>query len=199
MEAAIHVPPFPPLTWRRGIWYGEVLLTSWAGFLGSGPSWLWVFAEDKAPPTPEQAAAFRHLLDNEASVTAAITRALLEYYPGARARCIDAYDGDSACIAEVEEILPEVVTDPAGLHPLVGLSGVNILPVARDGAAYVGFHLGCEWDEEHGAGVLTHRDRVVLTGQADVAGATWAARKDAARAEPNAAPDRRGTSAFRGS
>ncbi len=190
MEETIHLPPSPPLRWRRGVWAGEVELPSWAKFQGGeGRYWLEVFVENNAPPSPEQVAAFRYLVDNEASVFAAVTRTLLEFYPGARARCIDAYDGDSACIAEVEEILPEVITDAAGLHPLVGLSGVNILPVARDGMAYVGFALGCEWDGEHGAGVMTHRDRVIVTGSMFEASVTWAAKKDAARAEPGPASD----------
>ena len=190
MDEAIHVPPFPPLAWRDN-WVGEVALPAWAESFrdGGGPYWLEVVARDKTLPTPEQAAAFAHLVENEAAVTEAVARALLEYYPDAREGCIDAYDGDSACIAEVEAILPAVVTDVAGLRGIVGLSFVFVLPVARDGTAYVGFQLGCEWDGEHGAGVLTHRGRVVLTGQADAAFATWAAKKDAARAAPGTATD----------
>jgi hypothetical protein len=159
------------------------MLPSWAGFGGSIDSyWLAVQAEGKAVPTPEQAAAFRHLLDDEASVTEAVARALLADYPEARAECIDGYDGDSVCIAEVEAILPEVLTDVTGLRPLVGLCGVHILSVSRGGVAYVGFEFGCEWDTEHGAGVLTHLGRVVASGQADISFAAWAAREDAGRA-----------------
>ncbi len=83
MEETIHVPPFPPLTWGGRSWEGEVELPSWTGFQGGdGRYWLVVYAKGKAHPTPEQAAAFRYLLDNEASVFAAIGRALLAYYPG---------------------------------------------------------------------------------------------------------------------
>jgi hypothetical protein len=184
MKKTIRVLHFPPLTWRQGTWVGKVKLPSWASsFQDGGPYQLEVFAEDQAPPTPEQAAAFRYLLDNEASVTAAVVRALLQYYPRARARCIDAYGGDSACIAEVEAILPEVITDAAGFRGLVGLSFVYMLSVARDGTAYVGFQLGYEWDEEHGGGVLMHRDRVVLIDSAIEASNTYVAQKDAERAE----------------
>jgi hypothetical protein len=189
VDEATTIPPFPPLKWDKFRWFGQVpsaWLPSWAGFGGSLHSyWLSVQAEGKVIPTPEQAAAFRHLLDNEASVTAAVARALLEYYPGARERCIDGYDGVSVWIAQVEAILPEVLTDVAGLRPLVGLCGVHVLSVSRDGVAYVGFELGCEWDTEHGAGVLTHLGRVVATDQADVSFAAWAAREDAGRAEPS--------------
>lgn len=183
MEEIIHIPPLPPLRRNSG-WTGEVRLSSWVPFLGKEDTYcLEVSAREGAPPTPEQVAAFRHLLDNEASITESIARAILEYYPEARSGCIDAYDGDSACIAEMEAILPENLTDVPQLYPLVGLAIVHILPVARNGLAYVGFQLGCVWDEEHGAGVLTHDGRVVLTGQADVSFAAWAARKDAATTE----------------
>jgi hypothetical protein len=77
----------------------------------------------------------------------------------------------------------------AGLKPLVGLTCVHILSVSRDGVAYVGFELGCKWDAEHGAGVMTHRSRVLVTGQASESFVDWCARKDAERAEPGARPD----------
>lgn len=32
----------------------------------------------------------------------------------------------------------------------------------------MGFELDCNWDEEHGLGVLMHKNRVVKVGQADV-------------------------------
>ena len=65
------------------------------------------------------------------------------------------------------------------LAPLMGLSGVHVLAVTRDGAAYIGFEFGCVWDGEHGAGVMTHRGQVVATGQADVSFLAWVARRDA--------------------
>lgn len=179
MTAAIRMPPFPLLRWDGYMWSGNIRLRSWAKFMGI-LKWylLTVDAEDKAFPTPEQAAAFRHLLDNQASIAEAVARALLEYYPEAREGYYDAFDGD-----DPDEELPEVV-DLAGLKPLIGLTFVHILSVSRDGVAYVGFELGCKWDTEHGAGVLTHCGRVVATGQASESFTGGAARKDAKRAEP---------------
>jgi hypothetical protein len=154
-------------------------LSSWA--LSAGNADLYVTPlgwAERMPPTPEQVAAFRHLLDHEASVAAAVERALLGYYPGARARNLDAFGGDSLIIEEESERMPEVITDVAGLVPLIGLSAVHVLAEARDGIAYVGFEFGCEWDEEHGAGVMTHRGRIVAVGQADVSSGKWVARRD---------------------
>jgi hypothetical protein len=184
VDEALDIPPFPPLTWDEYSWTGEVRLPSWAGFQSrrgpyasvsdDGPSdgtaRLAVDAEGKAPPTPEQVAAFRHLLDNEAAVAEAVGCALLDYYPGERDAYLDAYD-----LEESDEV-PEV-TDPAGLRQLVGLSGVHVLSVAKDGAACIGFEFGCVWDGEHGAGVMTHLGRVIATGQADCSFMAWVARQ----------------------
>jgi hypothetical protein len=179
MDEPINMSPFPPLKWDGDFWSGEVpsaLLPSWAGFGGSLESYgLTVHSEGKSLPTAEQAAAFRHLMENEASFTEAVARALLNHYPEAREEYYDGYDG-----ADPEEELPEVA-DVAGLQPLVGLTGVHILSASRDGTAYVGFELSCKWDAEHGAGVLTHRRRVVAAGQASESFTDGVARKDAAQ------------------
>jgi hypothetical protein len=116
----------------------------------------------RTPPSAEQEAAFRHLLDHEAAVAAAVTAALVEYCPG------HAYDGD-------DEVLLGV-SGPDDLRPLVCLLGVHVLDVVRDGAACVGFEFDCAWDAEHGAGVMTHRGRVIAAGQADCSFTEWIAR-----------------------
>jgi hypothetical protein len=68
------------------------------------------------------------------------------------------------------------VSDPTDLRSLVGLSSVHVLNVVRDGVACIGFEFGCVWDEEHGAGVMTHLGRVIATGQADCSFEEWVAR-----------------------
>jgi hypothetical protein len=119
-------------------------------------------------------------MDNEAAVAAAVARALVDYCPG------EAYDGDD------EELLG--VSEPADLRRLVGLSAVHVLDVCRDGAACIGFEFGCVWDEEHGAGVMTHLGRVTATGQAVCSFEEWIARQGLDRQQmrdaPGAAADR---------
>jgi len=182
MDDALDIPPFPPLTWDTYSWVGEVRLPSWAGFQSrrgpyasvsdatpsDGTARLTV--EAKARPTSEQVAAFRHLLDNEASVAEAVASALLDYYPGEREAYLDAYD-----LEESDEV-PEV-TDVSGLRSLVGLGSVHVLSLASDGVACIGFEFGCVWDSEHGAGVMTHHGRVIATGQADCSFVEWMARR----------------------
>ena len=173
-------PPFPPLTWELYFWVAEVTLPSWAGFevrhgrreagpgvpTADGTARLSVSSADsdaRTPPTAEQAAAFQHLLDNEAAVADAVARALVGYCPG------NAYDGDDEVLWGVSE--------PDDLRPLVCLIGVHVLDLARDGVACIGFEFECAWDGEHGAGVMTHRGRVIATGQGDCSFEAWIARQ----------------------
>lgn len=173
-------PPFPLLKWDQYFWVGEVILPSWAGFQArqegygavssrrpsDGTARLSISPLDaklRTAPTVEQVAAFRHLMDNEATVAATVMDALVRYCPG------EAYDGDDEELMEVDE--------PDDLRSLVGLSSLHVLDVIHEGIACVGFAFGCVWDEEHGAGVMTHRGRVIATGQADCSFVEWIARQ----------------------
>jgi hypothetical protein len=176
-QETLDQPPFPPLKWEHHFWVGEVVLTSWVGFrarqdgdgaVGTRPmdgavrlAITPLDDEARTHPTAEQVAAFRLLMEDEAALAEAVAWALVEYCPG------EAYDGDDDELMEVSE--------PADLRPLVGLSAVHVLDVFRDGAACIGFEFRCVWDEEHGAGVMTHLGRVIATGQADCSFMEWIA------------------------
>lgn len=173
--------PFPRLQWRNGEWEGRAVLPGWAGFQarqgpycglsGDGPSdgevRLSVFVDSEVPEPPGEAQtrAWRHLVENETAVTAAVLRAILDEYPALRE--MYGYDGDDPA-----EPMPDV-TSAAGLRELIGLSNVHVLEGEKDGMAYVGFELGCTWDEEHGLGVMTHGGRVLEVGQADTSFSYW--------------------------
>ena len=180
----IDIPPFPRLSCGSYCWSGEVRMQSWAGWQtrrgpyaaiskpgpSDGTASLTVDAEAKRPPTSEQIATIQYLLDNKAEVTRDVGLALLDYYPGEREAYLDAYDLESS------DEVPEV-TDLIGLRSLVGLHSIHVLSLARDGMACTGFEFGCVWDEEHGAGVMTHRGRVIAIGQADCSFVKWMAER----------------------
>ncbi len=191
--SVLDLPPFPRLGWDDGFWVGEITLPSWVDFQtrrggynsvssahpSDGSVQLVVVPSDEksqTPPTVEQVAAFRHLLDHEASVAASVLRALFDRYPEEK----KAYDEDYDEEDDVQAL--PVIQNPGELHTLIGLSIVHVLSVVKDGVAYVGFEFGCVWDREHGAGVMTHLGRVTALGQADTAFVAWIARRDA---EPN--------------
>ncbi len=199
---SLDSPPFPPLHWDNTSWSGEVVLPSWAGFQDRSGSYASVGAKspsdgtfslsvdsagdddegddevEETPPTPEQAAAFQYLMDHESEVAAAVGRALVEYYAEAKqAYLASPYSDESLELPDVSNV--------DDLRPLIGLSGVHVLTVTHDGSAYIGFEFGCVWDDEHGAGVMTHRGRVIQAGQADMSFVEWVAELDPERpAEP---------------
>ena len=65
------------------------------------------------------------------------------------------------------------------LRSLIGLSNVYVHAVSKDGMAYIGYEFGCTWDDEHGLGVMTHRNRIVEAGYADASFDEWTAKRDA--------------------
>jgi hypothetical protein len=64
------------------------------------------------------------------------------------------------------------------LKNLIGLSQIHLLNVSKDEVAYVGYQFGCSWDDEHGLGFMTHKDRIIDFGGADKSFLTWIAKED---------------------
>ncbi len=54
---------------------------------------------------------------------------------------------------------------PASLDDLVVFHTLLVRTLEHDGVALIGFMLSCEWDEEHGLGVLTHNGITLDIGQ----------------------------------
>ena len=194
----VHEPPLPPLAWDGYFWSGYDTLPSWAGFqaregaytsrTGDAPSAGRVrvsvtsVRDDTTPPAspaPEQVAAYRYLKDHEATVTGAVVGAIFRAYPEMRDQFGADDDGDLA------ELMPPIVAAD-GLRGLVGLGTVHVLDVAKDGHAYIGFELGCTWDEEHGLGVMTHQGQVLEVGGADTSFLEWLAERHGGKTIGNA-------------
>jgi|SRR5579871_980880 len=191
--------PFPPLTWDETHWTGSDILPSWAGcqtrrgpYLSrsseepsDGRVDLNVFQPDRggdavvdpsdrpqSNPTAEQLEAYAFLKTHEAAVASAVLKAIFDIYTsGLR----DAYGYEDE---DAKELMPEIES-PHELKRLLGLGNVHVLGVAKAGVAYIGFEFGCAWDDEHGLGVLTHRDRIVSVGDAADSFLTWIAQEDA--------------------
>lgn len=72
-----------------------------------------------------------------------------------------------------------VVIDDDELRENIGLYAINVHQVDADGVPLVGYEFGCEWEQEHGLGVLMHGTRVVDVGSADTAFLLWIAEEDA--------------------
>ncbi|MFC5500226.1 DUF6985 domain-containing protein [Caenimonas terrae] len=170
-------------------WTANAVLPSWNGFQTrhgaygsqssaepSDGSVRIVFAPEgrgTEPLTDAEVASVAWLVENEASVSLALLSALLAEYPSLQ----DQY-GYSA--EEAGQYMPKVAS-VEDFRGLIGLHSVNVHPLQKDGMPYVGFELGCTWDDEHGLGALMHGTRVVEIGGADAALLLWIAKRDAAK------------------
>jgi hypothetical protein len=187
---SLTLPPFPPLQWDDYFWTGRHTLRSWAGFQRRDAAYTAISSrkpatgevkisikvpidDDETPrlPSAAQRRAFQYLLDREAAITAAVLRRVLRAYPKERAASIDA-------LPELEDELP-IIKNVKQLRQVIGLGSVHVLPVVRGDRAYLGFEIGCVWDEEHGFGVMTHGTRVTAHGGADHSFLEWVAERDA--------------------
>ena len=179
-----HWPP-PDLKWDKFRWISSIVLPAWAGFqsrLGAyggqssaEPSDGLVRLEVDSPNqnfpiSSAQTSAYNYLLGNNVIIRDVILTAVFESYPQWQQEF--GYDAD-----EVEEYMPNVMSSE-GFQNLMGVSVVHILTVEKEGISYIGFEFGCTWDDEHGLGALTHKDRVVSLGGADTAFLNWLGEQD---------------------
>ena len=170
-------PGLPDFAWDESAWTATDTLPSWAGFQSRGGAYG---ARDRGEPssgrvrvrictpldTPvlphaAQVAAYRWLKEHEVEVARAVREATFAYYPGARAEWLRHCPDEAAALP--------VLVEPTDLAKVMGLHDVHVLATAKDGFAYIGFEFGCNWDDEHGFGVMTHNDRVVAVGLAHTA------------------------------
>lgn len=187
--------PTDPLSFERGedFWQAEIPLPSWVGYRScrgaygaqdsnaSSDGSIRVHADVDLPISPEQLAACRYLIENEAAVHEAIVAAILDEYP-------EWFDDYGEYAAERGVQLPEEMTREE-LKQHIGITYLHLHPVAKDGIGYVGVELGCSWDDEHGLGVMLHRDEVVDIGGADTSILEWIAERHRDGIPIDAPPD----------
>lgn len=199
-------PVTPRLRWDGFSWTGTIELPSWKGFqartgaygarsgrAGRAKLPLRVAATSATTrPGDEQLAAYAYLVEHDAAVQKAVLASILKQYPKLRAAYHeemgvdpdqDLDDDDDDLIPEIRDVLrplPEIRT-ASELRAVLGVTAIHILDVTKLGVAYVGFELGCAWDDEHGAGVMLHKRRVVEVGQADTSFLAWIAERDRSR------------------
>ncbi|MFM2386972.1 MAG: hypothetical protein RL660_1729 [Bacteroidota bacterium] len=108
--------------------------------------------------TAEQVNAIRYLVDHSVKVRDALFDGLLKQMP-------ELQDCYADAIPEIKNL--------GDFKQYIGLANIHVMPADKDGYAYIGYELGCDWEEEHGIGVMMHKDRVVEFGQADTAFNQW--------------------------
>jgi hypothetical protein len=110
-------------------------------------------------PTDAQRAAYQFLNENEEAVSSSVIQGIFEYYQFARAEDPNWFD-DWDCPAI------DSVSDLAGL---IEFAGVVVTPFDHNGSSLIGFQFQCDWDVEHGLGVLLDKDRVIDIGNGETA------------------------------
>lgn len=120
--------------------------------------------------TKEHINAYKYLMQHQATIKNSILQVLLKEYKNLQEQY--GYEPEDAA-----SIMPDV-DNISQFKNLVGLSAVHLLNVSNDNTAYVGYEFGCSWEDEHGLGVMTHRDRVIEIGGADTSFLTWIAERD---------------------
>lgn len=177
-RAAAKVPPldlspFGTLRWTEyDCWEGRTCLPAWAGFQSRGGVYASkdsdaasdgsavLTVRPHAPtidrnPSEAQRRALEFQVKNGGEVARSVLIALLPYYREFKQSCgLD------------DELMPPI-SSPDEFRKMIGLSQVHVHPYFRDGLGYIGLEFGCDWDEEHGLGIMMHGSRVVDIGSAD--------------------------------
>lgn len=177
----IELAPFPPLEWDDSFWTGyakrprawQKLRVEREAHLPADSSktrhGVTVYRKTQRKPTTEQCAAYQSFLDGGHELVPIVLGAIYESYGPMRARWLE---------QQPELDLP-VVRKPLDLARMTKLSKVYVHESVSRGRAYLGLAFRCEWDEEHGAGVMLHGKRVVAVGDHDTAMLRWIAQRDA--------------------
>jgi hypothetical protein len=177
-EAAAKIPPvtlplFGTLNWDgMESWEGEICLPAWAGFQSRGGAYgaedseassdgaarmLITPATVTSPPAESQRRALQLHIDRGSEIVQSVLAVLPQYYKDLR----ESWESDLPD-------MPAVPPHSEAFKNLIGLHQVHIHPFEKDGIAYVGLEFGCDWDEEHGLGIVLHGAQVVDIGGADI-------------------------------
>lgn len=175
------------LSVKDNLWWGaELRLTSWLGYQSRHGPYGGV---DQIEPsdgrvslifapegrglealTPEQTSLISWFEKNEPSISDAAKTAIIEWCSPRSLDRMTRFNFD--------DDFPIIESD-GDLRRNIGLHSINIHQLDVDGVPYVGYEFGCEWEDEHGLGVLMHGTRVVEVGFADTAVLLWIAEADA--------------------
>ncbi len=128
--------------------------------------------------TPAQDAAIA-MLTTDRGLRGVVLGALLEHYRAIRPKWLAHLPSPDA--------MPEL-REPTDLIGRIDVREAVVHRIERDGMAYIGLLFGCTWDQEHGLGVMLHRDRVVKCGGADTGLLGWIAMRDLEPARRVATP-----------
>lgn len=181
----LNYPPMPELKFDRYFWYGQLKQDYWIDCVTRVDLYNGKHSHDgsiilqvdplKTPPSPEQIQAYEYFVGNPDAIYRNLMQAVFEIYPQERESFREGYgwseDLDEDEKEEFEDdygiFVPELEL-PDDLKKIICLRILHIGSEARDGYSYTGLEFDCNWEEEHGLGVLMHKDKVIKIGFAEV-------------------------------
>ena len=119
--------------------------------------------EERRPPAPQQVRAYHWLLAHESEVLAATLAAIQANWD--ELGLIYSYDDGH----EARHSFPARLRAPEELCGLLALHTVDVSREQQDVMSHIGLAFSCEWDSEHGLGVLLHHGQVRGIGSSDLA------------------------------
>lgn len=126
--------------------------------------------EDADEPSAEQVKAFQWFVKNEAAACRKVIDAIFRYYMLLRKQNRRSF----------EQLDYPEIADSDELRHLMEFSGLRVRGDQYRKTALLGYSFDCAWDDEHGLGVLAHKNVILDIGGADVAysapnsaGSTW--------------------------
>ncbi|MGH7295978.1 MAG: DUF6985 domain-containing protein [Polyangiaceae bacterium] len=128
----------------------------------------------KNTPTGAQEAAYRYWKAHKAAVFDRVLAAVFVQYQAVRAANPDP-----------PWPMPKV-SGPEQLLRRLHLNAIYVHEVEKASVAYLGLGFRCSWEQEHGCGVLVHRDQIIEVGGTAVAFTEWIAER--ARRPPRQRP-----------
>lgn len=156
----------------NGIWGGKINLNSWNDFFGAKLIIELNIGGDRTVNNLElrHKEAYEYILQNQRELLEKILLSLSTEYSNMQ----DEYGYDDE---EQDEYMPSV-NNIRDFSKLLLPKRIYILDIEKENFQYIGFSFSCSWDDEHGYGVMMHKNRVVKMGGADTAFLSWIAEED---------------------
>lgn len=162
----------PGIEQTNGIWRSKIILSSWNDFFGKNLIIELNIGGDKTVNSLEtiHKEAYEYILNHQSELLENILLSLLSEYSNMQDEY--GYDDD-----EIDKYMPSVnsIND---FSKLMLPKRIYILDIEKDNLSYIGFSFSCSWDDEHGYGVMMHKNRVVKMGGEEIAFLSWVAEED---------------------
>ncbi len=117
-------------------------------------------AADKELDPEEFRAVITWVIEHDTEIRSLLFPALVEQYREMRELVIECLIDE-----DPDEVVPEI-QEPEQLAALCGLVALHVGGMSVNGEPRFGIELGCNWEEEHGAGVRFIGMKVVEAGEA---------------------------------